>query len=79
MNPNSIVGKIFDDIAYKRRITHRLLASELQISEGYLSNIIKGKSGITITNLHEYCNKLCISMADFFNEYQKIVDDGNNE
>ena len=79
MTPNKIVGKIFDDIAYKRRITHRLLASELQISEGYLSNIIKGKSGVTISNLQDYCNKLGISMAYFFNEYQKIIDNLNNE
>ena len=62
------VGLKIKMLRTQKRIKQQDLASKLQISQAYLSNIENGRNAITLENLFKLQEILGCQMADFFAE-----------
>jgi len=71
---NKEIGNRIYDLRISRGWTREVLAEKADISVQFLSDIEKGKKGMTVTTLRKLCNGLSVT-ADFLLEGENS-DDG---
>ena len=69
------VGQRIKELRSRRGIAQTDLAKMIELSQTNLSNIERGRTGVTLQNLFKIQDVLQCRMADFFEDDALLVDD----